>query len=45
MQKMPAPLRFIPPIDCLDAEADSEKELLWHYERKLLRSHGPLHIT
>jgi bifunctional non-homologous end joining protein LigD len=34
MQKMPAPLRFIPPMECLEVDKIPEGEL-WQYELKL----------
>jgi bifunctional non-homologous end joining protein LigD len=34
MQKMPAPLRFIPPMECLEVDRIPEGEL-WQYELKL----------
>jgi bifunctional non-homologous end joining protein LigD len=34
MQKMPAPLRFIPPMECLEVDQIPEGEL-WQYELKL----------
>jgi bifunctional non-homologous end joining protein LigD len=34
MQKMPAPLRFIPPMECLEVDQVPEGEL-WRYELKL----------
>jgi len=34
MQKMPAPLRFIPPMECLEVDRIPEGNL-WQYELKL----------
>jgi hypothetical protein len=34
MQKMPAPLRFTPPMECLEVDHIAEGEL-WQYELKL----------
>jgi ATP-dependent DNA ligase len=34
MQKMPAPLRFVPPMECLEVDQIPDGEL-WQYELKL----------
>ena len=36
MQKMPASLRFIPPMECLEVQRIPEGEL-WQYELKMAR--------
>src|SRR6266550_268624 len=50
MQKMPAPLRFIPPMECLKVDRIPEGEL-WQYELKLdgyrtvaIKQDGEVHL-
>ena len=50
MQKMPAPLRFIPPMECLEVDQIPEGDL-WQYELKLdgyrtiaIKQDGDVHL-